>query len=185
MRLVKITCALLLLTTPGLGLADDAKPSGSAVESLHVDSRALMAAGAVRPVNGITSSGQPDASALRIFADSGYAAVIDLRAANENRGLDEADVVEKLGMSYVNFPIAGAKAINFDNAGRLQQLINGQDGPVLIHCGSGNRVGALLALVASLDGADNEQAILAGREGGLTSLEPVVRQRLAESNGQD
>lgn len=183
MKLMGIACTLLM--TACLAPADDAEPSGSAVQGLHVDSRALAQAGAVRPVNGITSSGQPDASALKLFADSGYAAVIDLRAGDENRGLDEAELVEKLGMSYVNFPIADADAISFDNAVRLQKLIDDQEGPVLIHCSSGNRVGALLALVASLDGADDEQAVLAGRKGGLTRLEPVVRQRLAENKGQD
>jgi len=53
---------------------------------------------------------------------------------------------------------------------------------VLVHCGSGNRVGALLALRASLDGADDEKALALGREGGLSSLEGVVRERLDENS---
>lgn len=61
-------------------------------------------------------------------------------------------------------------------------MIDQQDGPVLIHCGSGNRVGAMLALIESLDGADDEQAIAAGKEGGLTRLEDVVRARLQEDD---
>lgn len=158
--------------------ADGADNGG--ISSLHVDLAEARSAGVVRPVDGITSSGQPDAEALKVFADSGYKAVVDLRGAQESRGLDEADVVEDLGMTYVPFPITGSDAISFDNAAMLRRLIDEQDGPVLVHCGSGNRVGALLALAEALEGADDEQAIAAGKAGGLTGLEPVVRERLAE-----
>jgi len=146
--------------------------------SLKVDIGEVVATGAVLPVDGITSSGQPDEAALKVFSDSGYAAVIDLRGDAENRGLDERAAVERLGMKYVSFPVAGRDAINFDTAKRLDQVIEDQHGPVLIHCGSGNRVGAMLALIKSLDGANDEQAVLTGKEGGLKGLEPVVRERL-------
>lgn len=148
------------------------------LNTLKVDISEVALVDIVRPVNGITSSGQPDQSALSVFKDSGYAAVIDLRGKNENRGLDEQAAVEDLEMRYVSFPITGREAINFDNARRLNQLIQEQEGPVLVHCGSGNRVGALLALIESLDGADDEMAVRAGKAGGLTGLEDLVRERL-------
>lgn len=173
----KIMGVLLLLAAAAVA---EHHEETAAVESLYVQGADVKAAGQVRPVDGVTSAGQPDEQALEVFADSGYAAVIDLRGPAESRGIDEATVVESLGMSYVPFPISGADAINFENAAKLTELIAEQDGPVLIHCGSGNRVGALLALSKALDGADDEQAIAAGREGGLTRLEPVVRERLAE-----
>ncbi|NOR36819.1 MAG: hypothetical protein GQ577_08735, partial [Woeseiaceae bacterium] len=46
---------------------------------IHVDLDDVIAAGKVEPVDGITSSGQPDAAALEVFADSGYGVVIDMR----------------------------------------------------------------------------------------------------------
>ena len=52
--------------------------------------------------------------------------------------------------------------------------------PVLVHCGSGNRVGALLALQKSQEGADVEAAVAYGKEGGLTRLEEHVRKLLQE-----
>lgn len=168
---------LFLLLLP---LVTTAYAGDAVVESLHVDVAEVNAVGNVQPVDGVTSSGQPDEQALKVFADSGYAAVIDLRGENESRGLDEAAVVESLGMSYIPLPISSSDAISFDNAAKLQRLIDAQEGPVLVHCGSGNRVGALLALAAALDGADDDQAIDAGKEGGLTRLEPVVRERLSE-----
>lgn len=163
-----------MLMLPGaLALAE------APVATLKVDLDAVKAAGAVQPVNGLSSSGQPDAEALDVFADSGYAAVIDLRGASETRGLDEPQAVAERGMTYVPFPIPGSDDITFENAGALKALIDAQSGPVLLHCGSGNRVGAMLALIASLEGADDDAALAYGREGGMTRLEPVVRERLA------
>ncbi len=150
-------------------------------DDLKVDLQAVVASGEVRPVDGISAAGQPDEAALRVFADRGYAAVIDLRAEHEPRGLDEQAVVERLGMDYVLMPITDTAAINFENARRLDELLKQYDEPVLIHCGSSNRVGALLALRASLNGADDQGALQAGRDGGLTGLEVRVIEVLGEN----
>ena len=74
--------------------------------------------------------------------------------------------------------------ISFENAERLDSLIEQYDGPVLVHCGSGNRVGALLALRESLNGASDEEALEYGREGGMTRLEDVVKERLETGGAQ-
>lgn len=146
---------------------------------LKVDLDNVVATGAVSPVDGITAAGQPDEAAFKVFASNGYEAVIDLRTAGESRGLDEQAVVEGLGMQYVSLPI-GRDGINFDNAKSLDELISSYSGPVLVHCGSSNRVGALLALRASLDGADDEVALEIGKAGGLKSLEGRVLDVLDE-----
>lgn len=149
-------------------------------DELKVDLQAVVASGDVHPVDGISAAGQPDADAFKVFADRGYAAVIDLRAEHEPRGLDEQAVVEGLGMDYVLMPIVDTAAINFENAQRLDEVLKQYDGPVLIHCGSSNRVGALLALRESLNGADDASALQAGRDGGLTGLERRVIEILGE-----
>jgi uncharacterized protein (TIGR01244 family) len=135
----------------------------------------------VQPVDGITASGQPDVAALQVFADSGYVAIVDMRGLDEDRGMDdEKGIVEGLGLEYVAFPIDSADEITFDKARELDELIRSYDGPVLVHCASSNRVGAVLALRHSLNGASDEEALQYGRDGGLTRLEPVVVQRLSE-----
>ncbi|MGB5333581.1 MAG: sulfur transferase domain-containing protein [Woeseiaceae bacterium] len=146
----------------------------------NVDLQNVGEIGVAQTLSGITSAGQPDEAALKDFADSGYAAVIDLRTDSEDRGLDERVVVESLGMDYVSLPI-GSDGISFDNARALDKLLSGYDQPVLVHCASGNRVGALLALRASLKGADDETAMELGKQGGLTGLEPKVREALEEN----
>jgi len=144
-----------------------------------VDLQQVLATGEVTPVAGITPAGQPDAAALEVFAKNGYAAVIDLRTVGEDRGLDEQAVVEGLGMQYVAMPI-GYEGITFENAGTLDKLLAEYDEPVLLHCGSSNRVGALLALRAARNGASDVEALEIGRRAGLSSLEPSVRQALSE-----
>ena len=48
-------------------------------------------------------------------------------------------------------------------------------GPVLIHCASGNRVGAMVALDEALNhGCDLDSALDQGRRAGLQGLEPAV-----------
>ena len=101
-----------------------------------------------------------------------------MRGANEDRGLDEAALLDKLGIDYIELPLSSPEAINMENAAQLEQILAGYDGPVLLHCGSGNRVGALLALRQSLRGASDAEALAYGKAAGLTGLEPVVRTRL-------
>jgi uncharacterized protein (TIGR01244 family) len=128
----------------------------------------------------LISTGQPDEAVLLAAQQAGIVAVIDLRGEEEDRGLDEAVSVEALGMQYVSLPVDGPADVTFDNAAKLDGLLSDIDGPVLLHCASGNRVGALMALRASLHGADAEAALAAGKAAGLTRLEPVVTELLQE-----
>lgn len=146
---------------------------------LLADIGAILVAKSVYPVDRITAAGQPNHPAFGVFAASGYTTVIDIRGLTEDRGLDEPSVVAALGMEYVAFPITSGEDISFENATKLDQLIKDADGPVLVHCASSNRVGALLALRSSLAGADNEAAIAHGIEGGLTGLVGAVEDILA------
>ena len=132
------------------------------------------------PADGITAAGQPNEEGLKELADDGYAAVIDLRTAGEDRGLNEQNVVEDLGMDYVSLPIAGRGAINFENAKKLDQILGKYDEPVLVHCGSSNRVGALFALREKMNGANDDDALAFGRSAGMTSLEGTVKTRIEE-----
>ena len=149
--------------------------------TLMVDLETVVRVGNVVPVEGVTTAGQPDAAALTIFAEQGYKTVIDIRTEPEDRGMDEATVIGDLGMEYIVFPIDKPEAINFDNAKELTRLIAESEGPVLVHCGSSNRVGALFALQKSLDGADDEVALEYGREAGMTRLEGRVKEVLSEN----
>lgn len=145
---------------------------------IYVDINAVTTSDALQAVDGIRAAGQPNERQFELLAEAGYKAVIDMRGANEDRGLDEAALLTRLGIDYIELPLNSPEAINMENAAQLEQILAGYDGPVLLHCGSGNRVGALLALRQSLRGASDAEALAYGKAAGLTGLEPVVRTRL-------
>ncbi len=126
------------------------------------------------------SSGQPDGDTLDVIEAAGFTTVIDFRTKGEERGIDEAKEVAARNMTYISFPIAGASDVTYDNAREFDRLLSTIDWPVLVHCQSGNRVGALYALREKLAGASNEEALAVGKAAGLTRLEPVVAERLAD-----
>jgi uncharacterized protein (TIGR01244 family) len=140
----------------------------------------LAIAGAKRPVPGVLVTGQPTEAQLKEASEKGYGTVINLRPADEPGALStEAELAQRLGMRMVQIPIAGAKDLTPENVKRFAAALDeaAQDGrPVLAHCASGNRVGALFALKAfQLDGKSEQQALDEGRKAGLTKLEPAVK----------
>ena len=170
MRYLSLLAVLLLTFTANANEGE---------QSIHVDLDDVIAAGKVEPVDGITSSGQPDAAALEVFANSGYGVIIDMRGPDEDRGMDDFEgAVEATGMQYLAFPVVGAEQVSFETAAKLDEVLQGIDGPVLMLCGSGNRVGAVLALRQSLNGASDEDSIQFGKDAGMTRLEPRVQQVL-------
>ena len=169
----KPTAALLFVLLAAFPvLADDAVRL-IATEDILADSSVLAD-------HAVVSGGQPDAEVLRLLGEAGFTTIIDLRTDAEDRGFGEQAAVESMGMSYVTLPIAGADGITFENAEELDRLIEGSEGRVFVHCASGNRVGALIALGASMQGASREEAIAAGQAAGMTRLEPLVIEKLTE-----
>lgn len=143
---------------------------------------ALAAGSAPRLVQpGLYAGGQPDEAQLRALAAQGVTTVIDLRGADEPRGYAEADAAHALGLRYIALPVAGVQDITPAKARALQAELAAAHGPVLLHCASGNRVGALLALSAHARGASDEAALAEGRAAGLGSLEPTVRAQLHDT----
>lgn len=164
---------ICLLGMSGIALAGD---SAEAITKLSQEQMANYSG--TLPASGVVTGGQPSEATLRKFAASGYGVVIDMRAKVEDRGFDEQKLAASLGMSYVAFPVAGANDISFEKAAEFDKILAGIDGPVLVHCASGNRVGALFALRAKNLGASSEDALATGLAAGVTSLEGMVRKKL-------
>lgn len=177
MKILK-SLSLVLLALAVISCAATTETPAAINAALNTSIEDIVATGKAIPVDGLTSTGQPTEEALKVFADSGYVAVIDLRTAEEDRGIDEPAAVAAAGMSYISLPVAGADGVTFENSSKLDEYLASFDGPVVVHCGGGNRVGALLALRQSQKGDDDETAVVYGKKGGLTRLEPKVREVL-------
>lgn len=123
------------------------------------------------PPNLITG-GQPNAQQLTALKDAGGGIVLDIRDPMESRPIDEAGLVQQLGLEYVNIPV---RAGSLDDATleRILSVLRGAgDRTVFFHCGSGNRVGGALIPYFILDrGMDEEQAVEQAMRVGLRSAE--------------
>lgn len=127
----------------------------------------------------VFASGQPSQEQINVVSQAGIKHIINLRPSSE-QDWDESAYVNSLGMQYHNLPVAGAQGVTYENAQELTRLLKQfGDEPVLVHCSSGNRVGALIALSEyDKNGLDVEAALVEGRRWGLTGLEDDARNRM-------
>ncbi len=128
-----------------------------------------------QPSPNLITGGTPDPAALEAAAGAGVHCVFDLRPSTE-WGFDEAATVSGLGMKFLHLPIAGAQDFTPETVKKFDALMaEVGDSPALLHCASGNRVGALMALRAAwIKKASVEEAMAIGRAHGLTRMEPIV-----------
>lgn len=125
----------------------------------------------------VYSAGQPTEADLAALVHKGVRTIINLRHPTESTHFDEANVVATLGMRYANLPVSGAHDLTQETIANFsRELTEARSrGPVLVHCGSANRVGAVIALEqAWVHRQSAEAALAAGRAAGLAGLEPAV-----------
>ena len=161
--------ALVLLGTAAAALAGDVPET--------VDAARIPAYHRVGPA--LAAAGQPSAEALAALKDLGFRTVVNLRPPAEGPG-DEKAVVEGQGLRYVNVPVTADSFRLEDALAVMAVLDDASAGPVLVHCASSNRVGGVLAVIASRRGRSLDEAIAEGRAAGLHSpvMENAVRRVL-------
>lgn len=105
---------------------------------------ASLRGGATFPLTG----GQPTEEQIERVARAGFRSIVNLRTEGENGGWDEEPRVTELGMRYISLPIDG-EGLTVENARKLAEVVGDPElYPMFLHCGSGNRVGALFAMKA-------------------------------------
>lgn len=131
---------------------------------------------ATRQVSGLLA-GPAEVSALR---EQGVQVVISLLPAEEET-FDEQRSVEAAGMRFIRIAVAGTGDLTREKVQAFDQALSeaGQR-QTLIHCASGNRVGALMALRAAwIEGKPADQALAEGRASGLTRLSGTVSELIS------
>jgi uncharacterized protein (TIGR01244 family) len=165
-----------------------AQASARAAEADLPEAPSLSIPNARRPSRGMLVGGQPSLSQLDEAKALGFRMVINLRPAQEPGALaEEAAHAQALGLRLVELPLAEPKDLTTERVRAFAAALADRDGyPVLVHCSSGNRAGALLALKAHiLDGRSAEEALEVGRGAGLTRWEQAVRELLARGGMSD
>jgi uncharacterized protein (TIGR01244 family) len=143
-----------------------------------IDLDALALPNAILIAPGVVSAGQPDAHGYARAHSLGMRRVLNLRPASETPAFDSRASAEASGLVYANLPIAGVGDLSRENAAALDRwLAEAAGAPVLVHCGSGVRVCALLALRAYwLQDASADEALAIAARAGITPILGALRQ---------
>lgn len=170
-------------TPPTTGSADgSAAAAGSAAAGTGL--AAIPLTGAKLNDPNVLTGAQPTEDQLVLAKDKGVKTVVNLRsAAEEKEYAFEAKKLGELGVKYVSIPVDGktGDGLNEENAKKLAEVLKAGE-PTIVHCASGQRVGALFAMKAFyVDGKTPEQALEVGRQNGLSKpeLEKIVQDKLA------
>lgn len=108
----------------------------------------------------------------------GFKLLIDLRMPSEDGVAEEQARAAEIGIAYVNIPLA-ADATAWDQVAEVERALgDAANYPILLHCASANRAGAVWALYRSRQGVPSVVAIEEGRAVGLKSRENQVRELL-------
>ena len=127
------------------------------------------------------TGGQPSIKDLQELSRNDLKVVVNLRGEGEFGEFDEKKVVDSLGMTYISIPVSGAGEVNFENVAKFNAALKKGTDKTLVHCASGNRVGAFFALKAfKYDGKSADESLKIGKAAGLTSLEGKVKALMSE-----
>ncbi|MGX9857526.1 beta-lactamase hydrolase domain-containing protein (plasmid) [Limimaricola variabilis] len=121
----------------------------------------------------------PDEAALRKAAEEGYRSVVNFRTTDEKQEVapdEERRIVEETGLSYLHHPVS-PDALDDELVDDFRRSLDDLPQPVLLHCASGKRAGAMTLMALAADrGIDGEAAIEMGREKGLDLSQEKIGQ---------
>ena len=133
---------------------------------------------ALQSCGGLYMGGQPNEADLQALAERGVRRVINLRKEGEFKDYDERARAEALGLEYVTLQFSTPEELSDDVLARSRELLRQSTAEgTLLHCGSGNRVGALWLAHRTLDGGVAwEQALKEAHAVGLKN--PAYTERI-------
>jgi protein tyrosine phosphatase (PTP) superfamily phosphohydrolase (DUF442 family) len=130
------------------------------------------------PQENLIVGGQPTINDLRTMKLMGISQVINLRPTTEIIDFDEVELLHNLDMNYHLIPLTDITTFTKGSAQQLEAILDLNE-PTLVHCASGNRVGALIALQAFwCDQLSPQESLDKGLQAGLTKLTPQVSELL-------
>lgn len=127
----------------------------------------------------LATGGSIDLTEVESLKQKGFRTVVDLRTPEEGTAEEKA-AVETAGMRYVNLPVSAGVPSDALIAELGTILEDSSAAPVLLHCASGNRVGAVWAIYRVRKGAPLKTALAEGRSAGMREArEAQVRELVA------
>jgi uncharacterized protein (TIGR01244 family) len=134
---------------------------------------------------GLAASGRVDLQAIPRLKALGFKTIVDLREPSEGTA-EERALVEAEGLEYVSVPVTAASFSPADVWQVRAILEDPARGPILLHCASGNRSGAVWAAFEAERGASLDAAEAEGRRAGLSgqSMVEAFRRVAREAAGE-
>ncbi len=121
----------------------------------------------------------PGTETLEQAASAGMKSVVNFRHEGENGGLspeEERQQAEQLGLSYLHHPVT-ADSLDAALVDDFRRSLNELPQPVLLHCASGKRAGAMTLMALAADkGWEGETALQEGKARGLDLTEEKIGQ---------
>jgi uncharacterized protein (TIGR01244 family) len=126
----------------------------------------------------IATAGLLKHGAIPALKALGFATIVDLRGPDEGAGA-EKQAVEAAGLRYINIPVTDGIPTDAQVAEFARVVEDANNAPLLVHCASANRVGAMWTLYRVRQGIAVSIALEEGRTAGLQpDREAELRKRL-------
>jgi protein tyrosine phosphatase (PTP) superfamily phosphohydrolase (DUF442 family) len=138
-----VACLALACSVVTLACAEDIKQDLKSKKPAKLEACKLGKTYNVHRLGKIYLAGQPSTDDFAIARKDGIKTVVNLRTPGEMR-FDEKGVVKGLGLEYYYLPFAAPDTLKdeiFEKS--LKVLRDKKKQPVLLHCASANRVGAI------------------------------------------
>ena len=124
--------------------------------------------------------GQPTVDELQALATRGYKTVLSVRSPSEQVE-DQKGKVEAMGMTFTRISMdKPVEKITDEQVNLFSTFMEQAERPILMHCGSGNRIAGLWAVwLVEHQRMDKAKALTLAEQVGMTDIRPVVERRLA------
>lgn len=170
---ILLLCACILLVTAVVGCSPDematqAEDRATTTEKLEPHERGTIAR--LHAIGEIFLASQPKPEDFALLKKEGVRTVINVRHPTESKDFDEEKIVAAEGMRYVNIPFEGPAELTDSVFDSVRDHLKSAERPILLHCSSANRVGAVWLPYRVLDGGlSYDQALAEAKTVGLKS----------------
>ncbi len=170
MKFSKQITVLLVLLTPLI--ANWATASGMVPYPAQINN--IMSYQRTAP--NIATSGILDGKAIQELIKHNFHTVIDLRTVQE--GADKERIaLKKTDMEYFNIPVT-REGIDESQLAAFKEVLAQASSPILLHCSTGNRAGAMWTVYQLSEGIPADRAFKEGRSAGMNeAMAEIIKQK--------
>lgn len=120
-----------------------------------------------RATTKIATAGVLSQKGIDQLAENGFKTIIDLRTEQEGIKDEKEYIKQKKSIQYINIPVTGA-GISEEQLAQFTKVIEEARKPVIIHCASGNRAGAMWTSYRLSKGIPSDIAFEEGFTAGMS-----------------